>query len=184
MTQPYLQVSRVWRSLRRTNRLLIGLVVLLSLGLVAAAAVVIITVVGGDGAAMHPADATVRDSWFAFRVAGVQTSKRITGDRGAATAKGTFVLVSLDVTDRDDKPWWVFEGDQKLRTAGKTYTADARATMVVDKGPEVGAPKNVNPGETKRIVAVFDVPTGTAAQAIELHGTPRSKGAVVALPAA
>jgi hypothetical protein len=184
VTQPSSQAPRVRRSPLRTNRLLIGLVVLLGFGLVAGATVVVIAVAGGAKSPIHPAGATVRDSWFAFRVAGVQARKRVTGGGGDATAKGRFVLVSLDVTDRDDKPWTVFADDQKLRAAGKTYGIDVRATVDVDKGPDVGLQKSLNPGETKRIVVVFDVPTAAAPQAVELHGAPRSDGVLVALRAA
>jgi hypothetical protein len=172
---------------RRVNPVLIALVVVPVI-VVAVAVVAVVKVAGGGGApasaATHPAGATVKDSWFTFQVAGMRTRKSVTGGGGGVTAKGTFVLVSLDVTDHDDKPWTIFAEDQKLRAAGGTYAIDTRATVDVDNGPEAGLQKNLNPGDKQRIVVVYDVPTGTVPQAIELHGAPKSHGVTVALPAA
>lgn len=182
MAHPFFQVPPVWRLLRGGNRFLIGLVALLSLALIAVTAVVVVAVAGGGGSATHPVGATVSDSWFTFRVTGVQTRKRVTGVGGATTAKGTFVLVSLNATNHDDKPWTIFTDDQRLRTPGNTYDVDTRATMDLGEGPEPGLQKNVNPSETVPITVAYDLPTGTTAQAIELHGAHGSHGVTVALP--
>lgn len=172
---------------RRTNPLLIGFIILLGLGLVAVVAVVIIAAAGGGQSAAseptHPASSTVTDAPFTFHVTKVEAKKRVKGDGGSATAKGTFVLVHLAVTNGASKPRFVGSDDQKLQAGGKTYAFDLNATVEVDKGPEIGAPEQINPGATEEIVVVFDVPAGANPEAVELHGSASSGGVKVALPA-
>jgi hypothetical protein len=171
---------------RRLSPVLIVLVVVPVVAVVVAV-VAVLKFAGGGGApvstATHAAGATVKDSWFTFRVADVRTRKAVTGVGGDATAKGTFVLVSLDVTNHDDKPWTVFADDQMLRAAGQSYGIDERATADVDQGSQMGLPGSLNPGEKRQIIVAYDVPAGTVPQAIELHGAPKSHGVTVALPA-
>ena len=173
---------------RRTSPALIILLVVMAVGaLIVAAAVVMVAGGGGApaGAATHPAGATVTDDGFTFHVAGVKLREHIKSDAGDTdTAKGQYVLVSLDVTNTGNKPRFVFADDQQLRAGGKTYAVDTTATVDSDKGDEVGLPEKINPGATERIVVVYDVPAAATPEAIELHGAQDSGGALVALPAA
>jgi len=63
------------------------------------------------------------------------------------------------------------------QAGGAEYSADSEATFYTGGGA-IG----VNPGDQADIAVAFDVPPGTAPEAIELHGDPMSPGVEVPLP--
>ncbi len=134
--------------------------------------------VSGSQAAAAAIGSEVRDGKFAFVVNHVETGKPVAGDPSneylQSKAKGEFVIVHLKVTNIGDKAQGFFVANQKLIAGGKTFEADAMASLSASQG-------DINPGLSTNVSIAFDVPVGTVPDAIELHDSMLSGGAKVNL---
>lgn len=107
---------------------------------------------------------------LAFTVTALSLGVPTTGYR---SAQGVFVVVNLMVQNKGDRPRSVYCQDQVLRdAAGKKYD-----NAVSVESREV----TVAPGNKTLLKCAFDVPNGTLPAAVELHDSPYSRGATVAL---
>ena len=112
----------------------------------------------------------VHDGGLAFTVTRVELAQPKIGYR---SAQGTFVVVSMTVKNIGDGLRTVYCQNQVLTDLrGKTY---------VDAVP-AGADEdvmNIKPGKQVDVQCAFDVPVGTLAGAVEVHGQAYSTGATV-----
>ncbi|HVQ51332.1 MAG TPA: DUF4352 domain-containing protein [Mycobacterium sp.] len=112
----------------------------------------------------------VHDGGVAFTVTRVEMSQPKVGYR---TAQGTFIVVSMTVKNIGD-------GFRTVYCQNQTLT-DLRGKTYVDAVP-VGAGEDmmdIKPGKQVNVQCAFDVPVGTLAGAIEVHGQAYSTGASV-----
>jgi hypothetical protein len=112
----------------------------------------------------------VPDGGLAFTVTRVELTQPKIGYR---SAQGTFIVVSMTVRNIGDGFRSVYCQNQALiDLRGKTY---------VDAVP-AGADENmmdIKPGKQVDVQCAFDVPVGTLAGAVEVHGQAYSTGATV-----
>lgn len=81
----------------------------------------------------------------------------ITGASGkSATAKGTFAVVELSITNRTDAPE-KFEDSQIVLWVGGPYTADAKVQRTVESKSFLGQNTPIQPGDTQVGTVVFDL---------------------------
>jgi hypothetical protein len=112
----------------------------------------------------------VHDGGLAFTVTGVELAQPKIGYR---TAQGTFVVVSMTVENIGDGFRTVYCQNQVLTDLrGKTYV-DA---VPVGPGEDM---MDIKPGKRIDVQCAFDVPVGTLAGAVEVHGQAYSTGATV-----
>jgi hypothetical protein len=129
------------------------------------------------------AGSAVRDGKFEFRVLGVATAKTV-GDPGGnpymqETAQGTFVVVTVSVTNIGNEPQSFFATNQKLIDAqGREYEPSSKADLYIN---EDALGTDINPGNSIQVRLAFDVPPGTAVSALQLHDSMFSGGVSVAV---
>lgn len=119
----------------------------------------------------------VSDGKFQFVVTSVDRSKTAgdpTNEFLQETAKGEFVNVHLTVKNTGNEAQSYFASNQKLIVGGKQFDAASILGVPGDGG-------NINPGLGIDTVVSFDVPVGSAPEAIELHDSAFSGGATVNL---
>jgi hypothetical protein len=119
------------------------------------------------------------DGGLTFTVVGVDTATTITSPTSeflTKDAQGQFIVVHLSVTNTGADAGSYMATLQKLKAAGVSYEADPEASFYVGTVYE-----DINPGNTLDTSIVFDVPSGTAPESIELHGTAVSPGIEVPL---
>jgi Domain of unknown function (DUF4352)/Protein of unknown function (DUF2510) len=88
-----------------------------------------------------------------------------TDESQTKNAQGQFIIVSMDVTNTGTEPAEYTAGLQKLIVGGTPYAADPQASSYLGNVDQALAP-----GDQVHTVVVFDVPSGTVPDAIELHG--------------
>lgn len=130
-----------------------------------------------------PAGSAVRDGKFEFRVIGT-TRAAEAGDLSnpymIAKAQGEFIIVTLSVQNIGEEPQSYFGSNQKLiDTSGREYGVDSEANMWMNE--EGAIMSDINPGNSIRVKAAFDVPPGTQPAELELHDSMFSGGASVRL---
>lgn len=133
-----------------------------------------------DGAA--PAGSAVRDGKFEFRVVDFSSAASVSDPTGnpymTVNAQGEFIVVTLSVTNIGNEPQSYFGQNQKLIDASRReYAANTEADMYMN-GAAFG---DINPGNSIRVQAAFDVPPGTSPVELELHDSMFSGGASVRL---
>lgn len=118
----------------------------------------------------------VRDGKFAFTVTDVSTAKTA----GSHTARGEFIVVTMNVKNTGDEPRSFFPSNQKLRdSAGREYAADTMAAMSLNTNDTMVI--DLNPGFDITVKVPFDVPLGTQAAELEVHDSMLSGGARIKL---
>ncbi len=127
-----------------------------------------------------PAGSAVRDGKFEFQVLSVARAQQA-GDPSnqfeTVQAQGEFIIVTMSVTNVGDRAQSYFGTNQKLfDTAGRQYEANSAADMWANKGTG-----DINPGNSIRVKAAFDVPPGTQPAELELHDSMFSGGVKVHL---
>ncbi len=126
----------------------------------------------------------VRDGKFEFKVLDVTTAKTV-GDPGGnpymqETAQGTFIVVTVSVTNIGNEPQSFFATNQKLIDAqGRKYEPSSKADLYIN---EDALGTDINPGNAIQVKLAFDVPPGTTASALQLHDSMFSGGVSLALP--
>jgi uncharacterized protein DUF4352 len=112
----------------------------------------------------------VHDGGLAFTVTRVELAQPKIGYR---SAQGTFVVVSMRVKNIGDGWRGVYCQNQVLTDLkGRTYV-DA---VPVGEGEDM---MDIKPGKQADVQCAFDVPVGTLAGAVEVHGQPYSTGVTV-----
>lgn len=129
-----------------------------------------------------PAGSAVRDGKFEFRVLNM-TRARQAGNTSnpymTVDAQGEFIILTLSVTNIGDRAQSYFGTNQKLiDSAGREYEANSAADMWANEGTG-----EINPGNSIRVEAAFDVPPGTVPAELEVHDSMFSGGANVRLGA-
>jgi hypothetical protein len=106
------------------------------------------------------------------RLIGVRRVRSLTG-RHPATAKGTFVVASISVTNRLSLPQ-TFEGSgtqqAQVILAGTVYSEDVAVERKSDPNSCLSAKVSLARGRRETCQVIFDVPTGAAAQ-LGKHGS-------------
>ncbi|HSS24918.1 MAG TPA: DUF4352 domain-containing protein [Mycobacterium sp.] len=135
-------------------------------------------------ATIAPAGSAVRDGKFEFRVLRVERAKTVNDPTGnpymTTTAQGEFVVITMSVANIGDQPQNYFGDNQKVIDAtGREYGAKTEANMWMNTSTSpLGA---INPGNSIRVKAAFDVPPGTQPTVLELHDSMFSGGVSVRL---
>lgn len=127
-----------------------------------------------------PAGSAIRDGKFEFRVLNVTRAQQagdLSNQFETVDAQGEFIIVTMSVTNIGDQAQSYFGGNQKLvDTSGRQYNANSEADMWSNKGTG-----EINPGNSIRVDAAFDVPPGTQPAELEVHDSMFSGGASVRL---
>lgn len=122
----------------------------------------------------------VRDGKFAFVVNSVESGQSVAGNMSnqfmQKTAQGQWVLVHMTVANTSDKPQTFFAAYQKLKAGGSTFSTDAVLAMYLEANMV-----DINPGNKIQATVAFDVPPGTAPEALEVHDSAFSSGVQVKL---
>lgn len=124
----------------------------------------------------------VRDGKFGFVVTGVETGVTTLGDNPylQKDALGQFVLVSVTVTNVSNKAQSYFGSNQKLIDAqGREFENDAMAAINLESDTAIGG--DINPGLSKNITIVFDIPQDAVPATLEVHDSMFSGGAEISL---
>lgn len=121
----------------------------------------------------------VRDGNFAFVVGDVERVGAVAAPENAQIqkhAQGEFVIVHMTVTNVSAEPQPFYVSFSTLSDGATVYKSDDEAWLYL--GNTV---TDVGPGESLETAVVFDVPAGTDVESIQLHDSPTSPGATVAL---
>jgi len=124
----------------------------------------------------------VRDGKFEFVVSKVDCGKSSVGTGGLVKkAQGQFCIVSLSAKNIGDKSQYLDGGSQKaFDSQNRTFSADSAAGIYL--GDEGNTFLNqINPGNSVSGKVVFDVPKDAKITRLELHDSPFSQGAPVAV---
>jgi hypothetical protein len=119
-----------------------------------------------------PGDAS--DADMTFHLTALDSATTVTSPTDASLTKdaqGEFIIVSMDVTNTGAQPSQYSAGLQKLIAGGTPYDADPEASSYLG-----GVDAGLAPGDQIHTVIVFDVPSGTVPDAIELHGDATGPG--------
>jgi len=125
---------------------------------------------------------SVRDGKFEFRVTEVDCSKSEVGSEYMnKKAQGKFCQISLTVKNIGDEAQ-VFDGSsQKAMDAkGTEFSNDGTAELYANQDNSTFL-NEINPGNQATGKVIFDVPKATTLTSLELHDSPFSGGATVAL---
>lgn len=121
-----------------------------------------------------PAGSAVRDGKFEFQVLGVERGATPTGDASSPeTATGEFLTVRLRVTNIGVSARSFSATNQKLIIDGEEHDATGAGNG--------GWLEDIKPGLSGEAQVTFDIPPGAQPQAIELHDSMFSDGALLAL---
>ncbi|WP_054815634.1 serine/threonine-protein kinase [Nocardia arizonensis] len=126
-----------------------------------------------------PADTPVRDGKFEFTVTGVEYGvSRV----GLQTARGSFLIVALNVRNiSNEQKWFLPFGQKVIDSDGRVFEHDAAATAVqtVLKGARYSF--DLQPGQSGSAQLVFDIPADATPSHLELHDFMLSDGVTVDL---
>jgi hypothetical protein len=121
----------------------------------------------------------VRDGKFAFVVNGVSSSKTVGPPDDLKTAQGTYVVVSMTVTNTGNRSQGYYGNNQKLvDSSGREFSSDDLAGIAMN-GDLDGT--DINPGNHINVRVAFDVPDGTEPAQVILHDSAYSGGVKVSL---
>ncbi len=121
-----------------------------------------------------PTGAEGSDGDYTFSVAGTETGDTITSnvsDAVQTTADGIFYVVYVNVSNTGTSPLTFVATFQQLSAAGQTFPLDDEATAFLG-----GTIAEIAPGDKVETPLVYDVPVGTAPNAIMLRADPVSPG--------
>jgi len=94
----------------------------------------------------------------------------------SAKAKGEFIIIEMTVRNISNETQTYFTGSQKLIAGGTHYGDSTDAELYL---PNSELTSQINPGSTIDTAVAFDVPPGTAPDALEVHDFAFSPGATV-----
>lgn len=121
----------------------------------------------------------VRDGNFQFVVKGVERAPSVADAQFPdlkKAAEGEYLLVKMTVTNVGTEPQTFFASFNTLSDGSTEYHSDDEAWIYLGN-----TLADLNPGDSIDTALVFDVPVGTEAESIELHGGPISEGVTVGL---
>lgn len=121
-----------------------------------------------------PAGSSVRDGKFEFQVLGVERSSSKQGAFSSTQAKGEFFTVRLRVTNVGDDARSFSASNQHLIIDGNNY--DASSSISDEHWIE-----DINPGLSIDASVAFDIPPGATPEAIKVHDSMFSRGALLGL---
>lgn len=127
-----------------------------------------------DDDAPAPVGSSVRDGKFEFQVLGVERSPTKEGIFSPEEAKGEFFIVNLRITNIGDDARSFHASNQHLIVNGNKY--DASSSISDDNWME-----DINPGLSIEAKVAFDIPPGAVPEAIEVHDSLFSGGALLAV---
>jgi hypothetical protein len=123
---------------------------------------------------------SVRDGSFSFVVSYAEPPAKTVTDRFGAVkrAEGTFVVVSVNVTNIGYEPRMMAATDQFVANLqGQRFaTSSVSSTLTGVPGAKINPGGSVN-----NVPLLFDLPTGSAVASIELHDSPASTGVKITL---
>lgn len=114
---------------------------------------------------------TVRAGDFRFEVTEVMCGVSRVGDQNAGKkAQGQFCLVNLSVTNIGTDPGTLVGSSQKLLAKdGRTFSTDDAASLYAHSGGSTLF-EEINPGNTRKGVLVFDLPKKADPVQVQLAG--------------
>ncbi len=98
---------------------------------------------------------------IAYRVDKVEVSNTVGGEYINSTAKGTYLLVTLTITNNSSDPLTISDSFFTILYNGKKYSADSAATIYADSKNSLWY-DSINPDLTTTGVVAFDVSTEVA----------------------
>jgi hypothetical protein len=127
-------------------------------------------------------DTAVRDGKFEFVVTSFSCGHKQVGESFVnVKASGQFCIVSLTVKNIGKEGQSFADSFQKAHGPNDTvYRAHTGAGVIVNEGTG-SVWTNVNPGNSIKSKIVFDIPKKAKITTVELHDSPLSNGATVAL---
>ena len=112
---------------------------------------------------------TLRLKTLDVKVVGVRTASTVSNAGISSTAKGEFLIITIDVANRADSPETFddggFQQQTQLELDGASHTEDFNAENEADAQSFVTNNSALQPGESTTGDLVFDVPPGAAAKA-------------------
>jgi hypothetical protein len=122
--------------------------------------------------------AQASDGGLTFAVTGTETGTSVQYQDAPVekVAQGEFFVVHMTVLNSGDAQGTFLATLQKLKAGGTTYSIDDEATAYLN-----GTSADLNPGDTADVAIAFDVPPGTTAESLEVHGDSLSTGVEVPL---
>jgi hypothetical protein len=118
------------------------------------------------------------DGGLTFAITGVENSPTVQYQDAPVEkkAQGEFVIVHMNVLNSGDGQGTFLATLQKLKAGGTTYSIDDEATAYLN-----GTWADLEPSDSADLAIAFDVPPGTTAESLEVHGEPMSAGVDVPL---
>ncbi|MGO3325200.1 DUF4352 domain-containing protein [Gordonia sp. (in: high G+C Gram-positive bacteria)] len=105
-----------------------------------------------------------------FSVTGVQSGVSSVGEFLTRTAKGTFALIEVTVTNASQRSTKVFANQQSAKdAAGRRYEVDTAAS--VSAGREFSWIAEINPGISTELTLVFDIPPTAELKTVSLRAS-------------
>lgn len=141
---------------------------------------------GGDSGSSSgkpaAAGSTVRDGSFEFQLGHIECGVPQVGTEPLTKkAQGQFCLVTVTVANVKQKAETFDASSQKaLGKGGAEYKPDSAAGLYANNNGETFL-NDINPGNEVTGVLVFDIPASATLERIELHDSPFSGGAQVAV---
>jgi cytoskeletal protein RodZ len=123
--------------------------------------------------------AQASDGGLTFAITGTETASSVKYQDAPVTknAQGEYIIVHMTVTNSGDAQGTFLATLQKLKAGGTTYSIDDEATAYLNgTWADLSAP-----GDSADLAIAFDVPSGTTAESLEVHGAPMSTGVEVPL---
>lgn len=139
---------------------------------------------GGDdgGSERSGIGQPAEDGNFTFTVQGIDCGVKTLGNNQftRTKAQGEFCIAEMTVENHGDEASLMDGSSQYLFIGDKRYSADTDA-IFADKRAEAFFIEEINPGLTVDGIIVWDVPSGSQPEKLELHDSPFSDGVEVTL---
>jgi hypothetical protein len=118
------------------------------------------------------------DGGLTFAITGVESAPTVKYQDAPVEkqAQGEFLIVHMSVLNSSDAQGTFLATLQKLKAGGTTYPIDDEATAYLN-----GTWADLEPSGSTDLAIAFDVPPGTSAESLEVHGQPMSTGVDVPL---
>nr|WP_225951671.1 DUF4352 domain-containing protein [Mycobacterium sp. OAS707] len=118
------------------------------------------------------------DGGLTFAITGVENAPTVKFQDAPVEkqAQGEFLIVHMTVLNSGDAKGTFLATWQKLKAGGTTYNVDDQATAYLN-----GTWADLDPNGSADVAIAFDVPPGTSAESLEVHGEPTSTGVDVPL---
>ena len=122
--------------------------------------------------------AQASDGGLTFAITGVENAPTVKYQDAPVEkqAQGEFLIVHMNVLNSSGAQGTFLATLQKLKAGGTTYSIDDEATAYLN-----GTWADLKPSDSADLAIAFDVPPGTSAESLEVHGEPMSAGVDVPL---